>query len=78
MTSQFKKNVKNKLIDLRVKNNLSRSYVADKIGTSEDCIARIENGKQKIILDEHAVRLAKIYEVSLDDIYVASIQKSEL
>lgn len=59
---------KDKLMMLRVANNLSRFEVSLKIGTSEDCIARIEKGQQKILFVEHAAKLAPLYKVSLDEL----------
>ena len=79
MVLEGKKEIfKNELFDLRINNNLSCLKVAVKIGTSENAIDRLERGEQKIILDEHAEKLANLYGVSLEDILSAYKKTSEL
>lgn len=56
---------------------LSRLDVGKLIGRSEDCIEGIETGERHLTIEE-AARLANIYKITLDDIYIARIQKSEI
>ncbi|MBU5228116.1 helix-turn-helix domain-containing protein [Clostridium senegalense] len=67
----------NKLRDLRLSMNLSQIDAAAKIGSNDIFISKAEMGKTEIKLKE-AVRLAYIYGVTLDDIYIATKSQSEL
>ncbi|WP_313885132.1 helix-turn-helix transcriptional regulator [Clostridium faecium] len=66
----------NKLRDLRISKGFSQLEVAAKIGKNDLFISKIETNKIEMKLNE-AAHLAYVYEVSLDDIYVASKSKSE-
>lgn len=68
---------KNGLYDLRMKKNLSCLKVAIEIGTSENAIARLERGQQKLLL-EQAGELAKVFGVTLGIILSAMHKQSVL
>ncbi|MBY7009276.1 helix-turn-helix transcriptional regulator [Clostridium botulinum] len=71
------KKFKNKLIDIREKNRFSRNDVAKELKKSYDFVAGIEQGTRNINLNE-AVKLAKLYKTSIEDIHKATLAKSEI
>lgn len=68
---------KNRMKDLRIKSKLSRFEAGIGIKKSEDCIQDIENGERKIYIDE-AFKFAKMYGVSVEEIFKAKNESSEL
>ncbi len=67
----------NRLKDIRILKKFSQLDVAIKLNKSEDRVSAIENGTGKMLLTE-AATLSKLYEISLEDVYNASNQESEI
>ena len=65
----------NQLRDLRLKKKLSQLDVAIKIGKDDMFISNVENSKVELKITE-AAKLAYIYDVNLDDIFLASQNKT--
>lgn len=67
----------NKLRDIRLEKKLSLSAVALMIKKNECSISAIERGLQEATLED-AVRLANVYGKTLDEIYIATKEESQL
>lgn len=60
---------------IRTSRNLSQEFVAESIGVSTSSYARYESGKTGITI-EHVIALAKLYNMSLDQIALGFDKKS--
>lgn len=63
----FNEQVGKKLRDLRLEHDLSMRNLADRIGTTDSKICRIENGGVKLSLED-AIRIADLFDVSVDEL----------
>lgn len=57
---------------LRLKNNLTRNDVAKSIGVTVTYVYMLENGDRKPS-DDLKIKLARLYECSIEDIFMAII-----
>ena len=66
-SEETKKNLKNfgsRIEELRKKNNLTQSELAEKIGLSTNCIGMVERGERNTS-DDKIFKLAKAFNISL-------------
>ena len=66
-SEETKKNLKNfgsRIEELRKKNNLTQSELAEKIGLSTNCIGMVERGERNTSVDK-IFKLAKAFNISL-------------
>lgn len=65
MNMTFNEQVGKNLRDLRLEHDLSMRDLADRLGTTDTKICRIENGSVKLSLED-AVRIADLFNVPLE------------
>ena len=63
----YNNKIRNKLKKLREQNGLSQEQLAELIDCSREHIARVENGKINLGLDNF-IRLATVFNISLDEL----------
>ena len=61
----FNERVGKNLRNLRLEHDLSMRDLADRLGTTDIKICRIENGGVKLSLED-AIRIADLFDISLD------------
>lgn len=61
----FNEQVGRNLRNLRLEHDLSMRDLADRLGTTDSKICRIENGGVKLSLED-AIRIADLFDISLD------------
>ena len=66
--------MKNRIKDLREDHDLTQQQVADKIGITQRKYSYIETGTQPLT-DELLVKLAELYEVSIDYLLIQTNKK---
>ncbi len=69
--------LKDNLLTLRKLNHYSQETAAEKIGVSRQALAKWENGESVPDVDK-CIRMAELYQVSLDDLVNYSQDKSGL
>lgn len=55
--------MKNKLKEIRLKNNYKQEYVASELGITQKAYSKLENGQTCLTVDK-IFKLAKIYNIS--------------
>lgn len=55
---------------LRLQNDLSQSELADRIGTNKSTLSKIENGQIKDITLSTGMRLAKYFNMKIENLYL--------
>ncbi len=69
--------LKDNLLTLRKFHQFSQEYVAEQVGVSRQALAKWESGETSPDIDR-CIRLAKLYQVSLDDLVNYSEKKEGL
>jgi putative transcriptional regulator len=59
------------LKEIREKSNKTQKQISEALGITESYYCLIENNKRKLSL-EHAYKLSKIYQVSMDEIFLST------
>lgn len=65
--TELARSVGRRLRRARISHDLSISQACDRSGVGESTICRIENGRNRLAFPD-VVRLARLYELSLDDL----------
>ncbi len=65
--------ISNRIEVVRVLKGFSRRDVADYLGVTYQNVSYMENGKVGITL-ENAIKLAELYEMTLDDLFIKPLQ----
>lgn len=70
-TRKEERQLPNNIKHLREKANITQEELANRIGVSRTHMNKMENGKKKITMT-NALRLAEIFNVTLNDIFLTS------